>query len=320
MKIFSSEFAASPALRSMVPSTRQTGHALVDLVLPPVCPLCGDIRDRRRAWCRRCHVGLQATRIFPTDSCARCAHPVAADMVEAGLATLAVGCVVCRARAGFPNGPTVAPGDPVASGEPARIPSHRTSIGPTGFPVDQTIALFRYQGLARDAVVASKYLTRQPLSMTLGRGLASAIGDASAPGQPLARSRPVDVVTWVPSHWTRRWARGGNSVEVIAAQAARKLAIPAVGLLKTTRQIKKQAWLSDPERQKNVSGAFTVRKSYALGSTGKMVKKWVDNQHVLVIDDVLTTGATTGEIARVLKFVGAARVSVAVVARAVRDH
>jgi predicted amidophosphoribosyltransferase len=87
-------------------------------------------------------------------------------------------------------------------------------------------------------------------------------------------------------------------------------------LLRTRRRIAKQAWLDDRSRVENVRDAFSLKKSYALFRSPEIA-----GRHILVIDDVLTTGATANEVARVLRDGGGAqRVSLAVVARAVRSQ
>jgi predicted amidophosphoribosyltransferase len=82
--------------------------------------------------------------------------------------------------------------------------------------------------------------------------------------------------------------------------------------LKATRAISKQAWLDDEARLANVRGAFAVRRRYALFRPPVLPP-----QHVLIVDDVLTTGATSNEVARVLRESGVEKVSLAVVARAI---
>ncbi len=85
--------------------------------------------------------------------------------------------------------------------------------------------------------------------------------------------------------------------------------------MRTTRRIDKQAWLDDAQRLENVRDAFSLKNSYALLRSPRIA-----NRHILVVDDVLTTGATANEVARVLRDDGARRVSLAVVARAVRSQ
>jgi predicted amidophosphoribosyltransferase len=124
-----------------------------------------------------------------------------------------------------------------------------------------------------------------------------------------------DLVTFVPSHVSRQFSRGGNGNQVIAGAVAESIDRPHRVLLKTTRRIKKQAWLDDAGRIENVLGAFSLKKSYAWIRSPDIAKR-----HVLVVDDVLTTGATANEVARVLRVGDARRVSLAVIARAIRSQ
>ena len=124
-----------------------------------------------------------------------------------------------------------------------------------------------------------------------------------------------DVVTYVPSCLTRRVARGGNGASLIASAVAHRIGRPCRSLLRTTRSIAKQAWLDDDQRQQNVQGAFALKRSYAFPRMPQP-----HDRHILVVDDVLTTGATANEVARVLRGGGARRVTLAVVARAVRTQ
>ena len=80
-----------------------------------------------------------------------------------------------------------------------------------------------------------------------------------------------------------------------------------------TRRIEKQAWLDNEQRRRNVRGAFRLKKSYAFAKTAV-------NQHILVIDDVLTTGATANEVTRVLMDAGARKITLGIVARAIRSQ
>jgi ComF family protein len=178
-----------------------------------------------------------------------------------------------------------------------------------GYSFDQVFPLWAYEGRVREAVVAAKYASQSPLADALGRRLADRLVAAEIPDSP-------DTVTFVPSHFFRQWSRGGNGNVTIATAVATGLHRACQPLLTVTRTIKKQAWLDESERAKNVRGAFAVKKSYAwTGSPGGDDRR-IAGRHILVVDDVFTTGATANEIARVLKEAGARRVSVAVVARA----
>lgn len=170
--------------------------------------------------------------------------------------------------------------------------------------------MWGYEGRVCDAVVAAKFARHGTLADAIGRRLGRRIladeiladEDCDLP----------EVVTSIPSHWTRRITRGGTGVTSIAAIVAGMLGRPYRNLLTTTRRIEKQAWLSDAERLANVHGAFSVKYGY-----DSFRRSGIINQHILVVDDVLTTGATANEISRTLKAAGARRVTLAIVARAV---
>jgi ComF family protein len=121
----------------------------------------------------------------------------------------------------------------------------------------------------------------------------------------LAQFAPT-VVAPIPMHWTRRLWRGTNSAETIAEHLADGLNVPfASDLLVRTRKTQRQALLPPGRRLENVRDAFRARKGYDL-----------TDLRVLLVDDVLTTGATCNEAARVLLAARAKAVAVAVIARA----
>jgi predicted amidophosphoribosyltransferase len=124
----------------------------------------------------------------------------------------------------------------------------------------------------------------------------------------------VDCVTFVPTHRWRRVLRGGPSgAQRMAISVGKVLQVPTVELLATTRWVAKQSLLPDEKRELNVRGAFSLKRSYAWQRSLNL-----RDLHILLVDDVLTTGATAKESANVLKQAGAASVRLAVVARAVR--
>jgi len=118
--------------------------------------------------------------------------------------------------------------------------------------------------------------------------------------------RKADVLVAVPLHPTRRRERGYNQTELIAKPLGRLLGIPLdAGALVRTKPRPPQLFLSRRERWLSVRGAYEIRG----GSR-------IDNQRVLLIDDVFTTGATLDACARVLKKAGAKSVMGLTVARA----
>jgi ComF family protein len=119
------------------------------------------------------------------------------------------------------------------------------------------------------------------------------------------RTERFDAIVPVPLHWRKRWQRGFNQSGLLATGIARKWGLPVVNALRRRRFTSAQAGLSNTERRKNVAAAFASRR--------KLV-----GQHILLIDDVLTTGSTAAACARVLRAAGAVRIAVATPARADR--
>ncbi|MEO1529342.1 MAG: double zinc ribbon domain-containing protein [Planctomycetota bacterium] len=168
---------------------------------------------------------------------------------------------------------------------------------------DECIALWTYDELVRTAVIAAKYGSRVALADALGRSL----GERCV--ERLERD-PPDVITPVPTPFFRRVQRGRGGSPILAEAVMRVLRRTQAqtrlkSLMKTTRGVKKQALLAENERRANIQGAFAVPK-----------EEPVREKHILVVDDVMTSGATANEISTTLKRCGARRVTVAVVARA----
>lgn len=165
---------------------------------------------------------------------------------------------------------------------------------------DRSTAVGVYQGQLRDLILYTKRRSGSTLALGLGEMLTIRI-------IPFMRQNRPDVVVPIPMHWLRRLKRGVNGPELIAECIARRLRVPLANrLLKRTRNTPPQSSLPRSERPQNVRGAFAMRAGYHLKAA-----------HVLLVDDVLTTGSTCSEAARALKRGGAAQVSVAVLARTV---
>ena len=160
---------------------------------------------------------------------------------------------------------------------------------------DKTTALFRYDFPVDRIIHALKYGHQLAVADWCGRLLASHLADAA-----------IDHIIPLPLHPTRLRERGFNQSAEIARIVGNCLDWPVNrSHVLRTRATPPQADLPHKERQRNVRGAFECRADF----TG---------QRLLLIDDVMTTGATVNECARVLKLHGAATVSVAVAARALR--
>lgn len=328
--------------RSLRAASLAVKETVLELILPPACRLCDLPIGRGDDFCRHCETALTLSEPMMRTACRRCGIPrPPASSVPAGSnrgqatpdpATLGTD---SGGHGSAPDVPSALPesraADVHASVQYAKssAQSAKSSTSDklnTGDPNSSTQRLepcvhcrgsdFRFEGVATlwsyqdrvcEAVVAAKYAHQAPLGDALGRRLGSRVA-------AVLGADPPDFVTLVPSHLTRQFSRGGNGNLAIATAVARSIGRPCRLLLRTTRRIAKQAWLHDVQRRENVRDAFSLKNSYALFRSPRIA-----NRHILVVDDVLTTGATANEIARVLRENGARRVSLAVVARAVRS-
>jgi predicted amidophosphoribosyltransferase len=125
-------------------------------------------------------------------------------------------------------------------------------------------AVLAYRGDGRTLVQALKYRNGRGVAVSLGAAMAGLAG-------------PVDVVTWAPTAPARRRARGYDQAEVLARAAARQLGVPARSLLRRTDRAGPQTGRRRAERLAFAPGFVATRP--------------VDGR-VLVVDDVVTTGAT----------------------------
>jgi ComF family protein len=161
-------------------------------------------------------------------------------------------------------------------------------------------AAVRYDEVARTLVRAFKYGDRLDLGCILGRWMARA-------GRELTAG--ADALVPVPLHWRRLWTRRFNQSAALttAISAASGVAVNDTALrrIKPTRQ---QVGLSGAERAANVQGAFRVAPAARTGIAGR---------RLVLVDDVLTSGATVDACARALLRAGAAQVDVLVFARVV---
>jgi ComF family protein len=153
-----------------------------------------------------------------------------------------------------------------------------------------------YAGTLQEAIQRFKYHGQLPLARPLGELLASSVRHG-------ATARP-DLVVPVPLHVSRLRARGYNQSRELARHLGHQLKVPvAVDLLRRTRATAPQQELDAAARGSNVAGAFAV--------SGRL-----PGRRILLVDDVLTTGATARECAGALRKAGAASVEVAVLGRA----
>lgn len=170
---------------------------------------------------------------------------------------------------------------------------------------EKAVAYGAYDGALRDLIYLLKYDRIRPAAGLLGRMLSETFLDLAPcfdAGEPL--------VIPVPLHSTKLRERGFNQSEMIARAALKCVPLGPLetGTLARKRATESQTGLAPQQRRANVRGAFVVSREAVSG------------RDILLVDDVMTTGTTASECARVLLRAGARRVWVATVARVLRQR
>ncbi len=259
-------------------SLRSAALSVADLVLPRVCVVCG-----RTLLLRETHVCTSCAADLPrTFFAGQRDNPMA----------MAFNALVERELGG--TGVSEANGVPTG---PGSLPASGASAAGTDLdyqPFSYAAALFYYRG-------DSPY-SQIPQALKYGRNFEAGRHFARMLGRELAGSElfsDVDALIPVPLHWIRRWRRGYNQAEVIARGIAEELKIdPAASgtvpvltrVLKRVRRTRTQTRLDAGGRYENVKSAF-VADGKALGKP----------LHLLLVDDVFTTGATLLACERALR-------------------
>src|SRR5688572_8301898 len=251
--------------------------------------LRGVLKACRGAWRHTSRLALDIA--LPT-LCVACREPVAGEGV----------CAECWAKLSF-IAPPYCPrlGIPFVYDPGPDLLSMEAIANPPAYA--RARAAVRYDDVARTLVHSLKYQDRTDLAPAMGRWMARA-------GQELLAE--ADVLVPVPLHWRRGWSRrynqSGALARVISQQTGVKLATEALRRIRATEQ---QIGLSRPQRASNVQGAFKV-------AADRMAD--IQGRRVILIDDVLTSGATADACARALLRAKAAQVDVLVFARVVDTH
>src|SRR5438477_1640815 len=164
---------------------------------------------------------------------------------------------------------------------------------------DAAVSAYRSRGVVRFIVLQFKYNRQLHLRHPIAEWLQEAMNDARL------CQRHFDLVIPVPLHPARRRERGFNQAELLAKILAQKINVPLGRALERIRYTTTQTAFDRVERMENLRGAFHLRK-----------KIGVRGLHVLLVDDILTTGSTLSECARVLREAGAQSVYAVTAARA----
>lgn len=196
---------------------------------------------------------------------------------EVGLPPRSALCAACADRL-VPAGPVVVPG------------------------LDTVVSVLRFDGAGRDLLLALKYRNRRGVVAVVAPAMAAAVAQriavrGIAVEEAGADGAGPDLVTWAPTSTARRRDRGFDQAELLARAVARRLGCPLRATLRRTSATH-QTGLD--ARHRHTGPAFAARRRV----TGR----------VLVVDDVITTGATAAEVCRALREWGAEPLGVAVVA------
>jgi predicted amidophosphoribosyltransferase len=185
-------------------------------------------------------------------------------------------------------------------------------LGVNGYDAAYTYG--SYEGSLRTLIHLFKYDRIHTLARPLGDLLA----------RVLPRDRQFDAIVPMPLHWRRRWQRRFNQSELLAQEISRRWGVPVVRAVRRVKPTAPQAGLTNAKRRANVSGAFSTRRplSGAFAFLGPLAVRLfpapsLAGVRVLLVDDVLTTGATAAACARALKRAGAKQVTLR---RTIRLH
>ena len=164
--------------------------------------------------------------------------------------------------------------------------------------LDSFTAVWYYEGSVRKSLLRYKFYNSRCFADGYGRLLAMKLLQTHPEG--------FDCLTWVPVSCLRKFRRGYDQVELLAKAVGRELGMTPVPLLKKVRHNRPQSGITD--------GA--LRRANVLGAYREVNREVISGKRILLLDDILTTGATAGECARVLLTAGAKEIHCAAVAAA----
>ena len=164
--------------------------------------------------------------------------------------------------------------------------------------LDSFTAVWYYEGNVRKSLLRYKFYNARSFAQGYGRLLAMKLLEFHPEG--------FDCLTWIPVSPLRKLRRGYDQVELLAQAVGKELGMTPVPLLKKIRHNRPQSGISDAAK----------RRANVLGAYREVNREEISGKRILLLDDILTTGATAGEAARVLLTAGAKEIHCAAVAAA----
>ena len=256
-------------------------RAAADVLLPRTCLVCGRRLNLKESHlCLGCMADMPLTRFWDMSH-----NPMADRFNEA----IQLGLEKDRAEAGRPEHAMAEPqGAAAGSGHESYAYASALFFYRSGAGYRRIPYQIKYHGNTSAGIHFGKMLGKRLISSE--------------------RFADADMIIPVPLHWTRRWKRGYNQAEVIASGTAEVMSIPMrTDILIRSRRTSTQTKLDIKEKTRNVSGAFQVRKDFRPDD---------GIRHILLIDDVFTTGSTLHACFAALRsvFPPSVRISVATLA------
>ena len=167
---------------------------------------------------------------------------------------------------------------------------------------DQAVATFFYKDSLREALLRYKFYGMKCYGARFAKWMAVTVQDKV--------KEPCDLISWVPCSTLRRWVRGYDQAELLARALGEELGLEVCAVLKKKKHNPSQSRIKKDaaRRRANVLGVYAPYEP----------QRWT-GKRILLVDDVLTTGATLSECAKTLRIAGAGSLICAVVADAGRD-
>ena len=293
----------------MIRLVKQAYGGIARLVFPPSCVFCGidlnsdsseDSVDLENELCASCKCLLQPNYAATCRSCG------------AGLSAIPISNVQKKILANSASEEMQASDNfnssqDLQSKDNLKLVSSCIHCRRMKIQFQQCYSLGNYEKNIRDAVLRIKSGSSDPLAAVLANLIAEKISAVGTNKTLQEVEKPFDAVIPIPIFWRRRLTRNTIVSELIAQRIAQRLKVPCFRqVLRYSRLTKKQGTLSHTERTKNVAGA--IESAYP---------KKIGSKKILIVDDVMTSGATLNEATKVCSQAGAREVHVAIVARGI---